>query len=520
MTSTTTLRRRARTGLLAGGLTALAVVLALTLTLLLDDSPLAAHSPTHRAQASLGVARAPEVSRGGLERAATEPVASLSEQATGTHLMMDMASAPALRTVRRWQRTSPYRAIGVYVHVARPVDDRFDKVQRHLTASWVAHVRAGGWNVLPIYLGAQAPRRCQSGGFHAMSADPIKAERQGIAAADVAALSTAKLGLSTAPVVYDMEQYGAGCGAAVRSFFLGWTARLHQLGRRAGIYGSPTSLGRDLLHAGADYVQPDVLWAVTANGSASTAVRALPSKAWRGRRANQFALDVTRRYGGKRLHVDDSVVDDGVWTPPRTTAPDTAAPILTAGASTDVVTGKHAALRWAAVDDVSARVALQMQVRRTASGQPAAAWSAPVASARTVRLQLRAGEQVCVRMRASDTVGNATGWSRQCTSRLADDGLLRHGHGWHRTRARDAYRHTVTTARRRHAVLRLGHAEPGAVGVLLRGRGAVAVRVGGQRVGTLRAGGMRWAQSPRAGAVTLVARSAQVGVDGFVLTPR
>lgn len=529
MTSTTTTSGRARTRLIVGGVSAVVTVLAVTLGLLLDVSPLSARSAPHEQALARGAHRPGPVSRQGDEhgarresRSGVTPVAHPAPApAAGTHLMVDLASAPSLHTVRAWQRTSPYRAIGVYVHVARAADDRHDKAQRNLTAGWVRKVRAGGWNVLPIYLGLQAPRRCQSGRFHAMSADPIAAQRQGVAAAEDAARSTAALGLASVPVMYDMEPYRAGCGAAVRAFFLGWTARLHQLGRLAGSYGLPSSLGRDLLAAGADYVRPDVLWAATANGAASTTLRELPRQAWRGTRANQFALDVHRRYGGKRLAVDDSAVDDGVWSLRRTAKADTTAPVLTVAEGATVLTGKHASWRWQALDEVSARVAYQAQVRRTPARGAVGTWSAAAPATHRLRVRVRPGEQVCVRVRAGDAVGNDSHWVRRCASRLADDRHLgRHHRGWHRARARGSFRGTVTTAARRHAVLRLGHAERGSVGVLVRGRGAVVARVDGHRVGVLRAGAMRWARLPRSGALTLTSTSARVSVDGFVPAPR
>lgn len=501
----------------------------LVLALVIGASPLSARigQPTAGAQHH----HATNATRHGAARAAhrtaTHPAAStpLPRPVAGTHLMVDLATAPSLRIVRRWQRASPYRAIGVYVPVAPSADDRHDKKQRNLTPSWVGKVRAGGWRVLPIYLGTQAPARCQHGGFHTMSNDPVTAQRQGIAAASDAARSTAALGLGSVPVMYDIEPYGAGCGAAVRAFFTGWTDRLHELGRLSGVYGVASSVGRDLLAAGRGYAQPDALWLATANGSASTAVRGLPSGRWSGHRANQFALDVARRYGGKRLHVDDSAVDDGVWTMTRPkVAHDVAAPALAVGDVARVVQGPKATLRWSAVDEVSSRVAIQTRVRRTAGGSAPAAWAAATpAGEHRLRLHLKQGEQECVRVRASDAAGNASGWVRRCTARLVDDRSL-HGagqaRGWKHAHARGALHRTLLTARHRHARVSLGQAQQrGTLDVLLRGRGSVSVRVGGRRVAVLHAGGLRRAQVP-AGTITLVANSAHVSVDGFVLTPR
>lgn len=525
MTSTTTPPRRAHTGLIVGTAAVGATVLAVILGLLLDVSPLSARSATrHPAPPQAHAAhRAPTVSRGGDDHAPA-PASPAPRPASGTHLMVDLASAPSLRTVRRWQKHSPYQAIGVYLHVARAADDRHDKVQRNLTASWVDRVRAGGWQVLPIYLGLQAPRGCQSGAFHAMSGDPIAAERQGVAAADDAAGASRALGLTSVPLMYDMEPYRAGCGASVRAFFLGWTARLHQLGRLAGIYGLPSSAGRDLLAAGADYVEPDVMWAATANGSPSTVLHELPRTAWRGHRANQFALDVHRRYGGKRLAVDDSAVDDGVWSLAPAKGADHTAPVVTVAEGATVLSSRRAVWRWLAVDEHSRSVAYESDVRRTQAGGPLGAWSAPAASGHHAQLKLRAGEQACVRVRARDAAGNSSHWVRRCVSRLADDKVLRrlsgHPRGWHGHHQHGAFHRTVTVAAHRHAKLTLGHAERGDLGVLVRGRGAVIVRVGGRRVGVLRSGGLRWVHLHHAGQVTLVATEAHVAVDGFVLAPR
>jgi hypothetical protein len=520
-------RRVGIAGLGAAGAVAGAVAFAL----LLEVSPLSAHTtaagsaahPTRVHGARVEAARAQPPSRAPQHRApVTTRDSRVREPAPGTHLMVDLASAPSLRVVRRWQQASPYRAIGVYVPVARAVDDRHDKVQRHLTPQWVARVRAGGWRVLPIYLGLQAPARCQRAAFHRMSAKPLAALRQGVSAAEDAAESTDRLGLASVPVMYDMEHYEPGCAAAVRAFLLGWTSRLHQLGRLAGVYGAPSSLGRDLVHGSPAYARPDVFWSVTVDGSASTAVRALPRHAWRGRRGNQFALDVTRRYGGTRLHVDDSAVDDTVWALAAPHQPDATPPVLTFASSAAVVRRKAATLRWAALDQLSATATYQTRVRRAVGGRAVGGWSTPAPGTRRLVLRLRQGEQVCVRVRARDQAGNASRWSaRRCTSRLADDRQARIVSRWHRARAHGAYRGTLTTAARRHAVLRLGHASPGRLAVVLRGRGAVAVDVGGRRVGVLRGPGQRTIALRRAGALRLVTTSARrVSLDGFVLAPR
>jgi|GEM_PF-2923030 len=511
-------RRTAVTGALIAllaGLSAVAAVAALASGV----GPLSARSAAERTMSA--PARHSPAAR---PRSAQQPVAALPAAPPGAHLMVDTASAPSLRTMRAWQRRSPYRAIGVYIHVSPSVDDRHDKVQRHLTPDWVARVRAGGWNVLPIYLGAQAPRQCVAGSFHTISNDAVRAQRQGVAAAEDAARSLAALGLpASVPVMYDMEYYHPGCAEAIQSFVLGWTARLHQLGRLAGVYGPPSSLGKDLLDAGrAAYAQPDVLWAVTADGSASTEVRGVPAVAWHGRRANQFALDVHRTYGGRRLAVDDSSVDDGVWAIQRPQGPDTTAPVVTVADAPGAIEHAGSTLRWSGIDEVSQSVSYELRVRRAHAGTVVGGWSAPAPAARRLSARMHRGDQVCVRVRARDAAGNTSAWSkRRCTSRLDDDRTARRGRGFRHARVRGAYRGTVTTAAHRHAVLHLGRSTRGWLAILARGHGSLVVRVGGHRVGRVSPGGVRWIRLRRPGAVSVMTTShRRISVDGFVITPR
>lgn len=514
--------RLARRTAVTGGLIGLVAAMSAVVALVSGIGPLSARSAAERTMSAPTRHSAPAHARHASPVPA--PVAALPVAPPGAHLMVDTASAPSLHTVRAWQRRSPYRAIGVYIHVSPSVDDRHDKVQRHLTADWVARVRAGGWNVLPIYLGAQAPQRCVAGPFHTISDDAVRAQRQGVTAAEDAARSVAALRLPTnVPVMYDMEYYHAGCSEAIQSFVLGWTARLHQLGRLAGVYGPPSSLGQDLLRAGRGaYAQPDVLWAVTADGSASTAVRGIPAPAWHGRRANQFALDVHRTYGGRRLAVDDSSVDDGVWAVQRPHGPDTTAPVLTLAAAPGAIEQAASALRWSAIDEVSTGVSYQLRVRRARAGAVIGGWSAPAPVGARLTARMHRGDQVCVRVRARDAAGNASGWSpRRCTSRLADDRAARRGRGFRHARVHGAYRGTVTTAAHRHAVLHLGRSARGSLGIVVRGRGSLVVRVAGHRVGRVEAGGLRWIRLRHAGAVSVITTShRRISVDGFVLTPR
>jgi len=457
--------------------------------------------------------------------------------ATGTQLMIDAASAPPLATLQSWQRAkAPYGAIGIYLPIAdKGVDDRHDKTQTNLTPAWVSAVQGGGWHVLPIYVGRQAPTSCQptAGAFHPMSAAPATALAQGVAAASDAVASANRLGVAAGvPVVYDLEGYRSGCAAAVQAFLLGWTAQLHQFGRLSAVYGTAASAATDLSRAAAadrSYVLPDLFWASTDNRRASTSVAGLPATGWKV--ANQFLFGVRRSYGGTgSLAVDESAVDDRIWTQaaPSTRA-DTAAPIvMMAGAPALTRTGK-ASFAWSAVDAGSGLVSYELRTRLTAGGHRAGSWSAPrKVAARTTglaALRLKPGEQGCVQVRAVDAAGNVSGWmAPRCTSRLADDRLAKATGAskkrWQHTRRHSAYRRTLTVAKRGGAVLRLGHGTRGRLAVVHSGRGTLVVRVGGRRVGVIRGAGTTWLDLPRAGNVTVTASRAHVAIDGFALTPR
>ena len=415
--------------------------------------------------------------------------------APGTHLMMDTASAPSLGTIQAWQAKSPYSAIGVYIDVDKGVDNRYDKVQTHLTSSWVAAVQQGGWHVLPIYVGRQAPNKCTSRSFHYISPDATKAAAQGRAAADDADSSARALGLSAgAPIVLDMEAYTAGCGTkAIHAFFGAWTTQLHAHGRMSAIYGSRNSTITDVASLGSHgFATPDSVWVATASGKAQTAsLPPLVNGTYDGYRLNQFNLGVTRKYAGIALNIDESAVDDYVW--------DTTAPALSVGALAPVVAKRDVTVRWTASDTGGSGVArYQVRSRHAAFGRRAGAWSkvATIQGAHR-RISLSGGQQACLQVRAIDHAGNVSHWRKVCTARYLDDKALHAGKGWRHVRVKAAYGHAVSVARAKHRELTSGKVYASSVGVLLRGNSTVQVRVGGHVVGTVAGPGLHWLTLPR-----------------------
>src|SRR5438445_12869536 len=64
----------------------------------------------------------------------------------------DTCHAPSVKTMAAWWKSSPYRAIGIYIGGPnRACGDG------NLSNSWVHSVNAMGWHLVPIYVGQQAP---------------------------------------------------------------------------------------------------------------------------------------------------------------------------------------------------------------------------------------------------------------------------------------------------------------------------------------------------------------------------
>jgi len=438
--------------------------------------------------------------------------------APGTHLMLDAASAPSLSTVQRWQQASPYSAIAVYLPVNLRVDNRHDKVQANLTADWVQAVRAGGWQVLPIYVGLQAPHKCDSGTFHYLSNDATKAAQQGRAAAVDAVGAAQSLGITAgAPIVYDMEAYASGCSKAMRAFYSAWTTKLHALGRQSGIYGSRNSTITDVAALpGHGQAAPDAVWVATASGQAQTAsLPPLPDGTWPGKRLNQFNLGVTRSYGGASVNIDESAVDDAVW--------DTTAPTIGLPAQANATTRSSYLFDWTGSDTGGSGVArYEIRTKEAAFGRSLGHWSKPIKLGHSQRrVRLSSGEQWCAQVRATDHAGNRSHWSRRtCTARFADDRALHAAGHWRRAHNGSAYQHTTTVARHKGLTLSTGTARFRSIGVLLHGTGTVDVLIGHRKVGTLSGSGLLWLHlsSTHHGVLRLRTVShAKVAVDGLAL---
>jgi len=223
----------------------------------------------------------------------------------------DTCGAPSLEAMEAWQ-ASPYRAVGIYLGgVNRACPDG------NLTPAWVNSVRAGGWNLLPLWVGRQAPCVSQSG-LGLISA--ASAGAQGKAEADSAATRAAYFGIGAGyPIYFDMEGYAtnnASCTQVVQRFVAAWVDELHAKRYAAGVYGSAASTIRDLvamLESGSAST-PDDVWIARWNGDEHVfGDPVVPDTYWSAhQRIHQYRGGHKETWGGVQLNVDSNYVDGAV----------------------------------------------------------------------------------------------------------------------------------------------------------------------------------------------------------------
>ena len=225
-----------------------------------------------------------------------------------TGFAFDACSAPSTNTMTAWI-ASPYRAVGVYIGGT----NRACK-QTNLTPTWVQSTLSMGWNLLPLYVGLQAPCVSQSG-LAKVSTSPTTAARQGSVAADDAAGEATSLGLPAgSPIWFDMEGYklhDASCTKAVQSFVTGWDVELHARGFVPGVYGSAASTIRDISQL---QTVPDLVWIANWNGVQSVyGDPNVSDELWSNhQRIHQYKGGHNEAYGGVTINIDSSVVDSTV----------------------------------------------------------------------------------------------------------------------------------------------------------------------------------------------------------------
>ncbi len=221
-----------------------------------------------------------------------------------TGLGFDPCATPSPSAMSAWE-SSPYRAVGVYVGGTNMACS-----QPNLTASWVSAETAAGWNLIPTYVGLQAPSN--SCGCAAISASQASAE--GVAAANDAATRSSALGIGSGnPIYFDMENYSRGGSntSAVLAFLAAWTAQLHTLGYKSGVYSSSSSGISDLAAQwGTAYAEPDDLWIADWNGAQTTSDSYVPGSEWANhQRLHQYLGAHNETYAGVTMNIDGDYLD-------------------------------------------------------------------------------------------------------------------------------------------------------------------------------------------------------------------
>jgi hypothetical protein len=252
-------------------------------------------------------ARPPAAAPAGRQRLNRGPVKGRATASYYTGLGFDACSAPSTTALSAWA-VSPYRGLGIYIGgVNRGCS------QPNLTSTWVASAVAAGWQLIPTYVGLQAP----ADSCGCASIQPSQAAAQGAAAADDAVTQAAALGIGPGnPIYFDMEAYtrNATNSSAVLTFLGAWTAQLHARGYVSGVYGSAASTISDLVSQyGFGFTSPDNIWIGNWNGLRTTADPYVPASYWSNhQRLHQYQGGHNETYGGVKINIDNDYIDGAV----------------------------------------------------------------------------------------------------------------------------------------------------------------------------------------------------------------
>jgi hypothetical protein len=148
----------------------------------------------------------------------------------------DICDPMTTSQLQTWATSSPYKVVGVYFGGS---EFSCQSTLSNVTTSWTSTVLGQGWEIIPIWVGPQAP----GGKFtYLMSTNPATAYQGGVAEADLAIAALNARGISQgSPIIYDIEAYtysNATYVAATQSFLQGWTTELHAKGYISGVYSS------------------------------------------------------------------------------------------------------------------------------------------------------------------------------------------------------------------------------------------------------------------------------------------
>jgi photosystem II stability/assembly factor-like uncharacterized protein len=239
----------------------------------------------------------------------------------------DICGVPSLYQMQKWWDDSPYWAANIYIGgIHRGC------ANSNLDAFWVHEVIQQGWQLIPTWVGPQAP--CSQFTYRIFS-DPELAYIQGKIEADAAYQAADQLGFmgGTNVIYYDLEGYVATsleCRQASASFLQGWTERLHVYGIRAGAYGGACSSYMKDWAANSPLL--DNVWIADwkipfefDEDASVYGVRCLDQPEilyWTNhQRIRQYAGDHYETWGGVKLGIDSNIADGEVAAIPQGAAP-------------------------------------------------------------------------------------------------------------------------------------------------------------------------------------------------------
>jgi hypothetical protein len=240
------------------------------------------------------------VLRSSVTAASATPLTSDPTDYTGQ--AFDVCTTPSEAVMSAWH--ADFSGIGIYLGWGNPGTPAGCS-SANLTASWVATEAADGWHFIPIYVGSQP------------SALNYATDAAAFGKADAAA-AVAKaqaLGLPKGSVLYaDIDgSYSSALNTPVWDYASAWTAELHSLGYRSGVYGSGNYTITTMVDNYGSANTPDVLdiadWGHSSTGTQDTYV---PNSEWaNAQRVIQYAGGADVTVGGYTLDIDQDYMGVG-----------------------------------------------------------------------------------------------------------------------------------------------------------------------------------------------------------------
>ncbi|GGZ16573.1 glycoside hydrolase domain-containing protein [Streptomyces poonensis] len=247
------------------------------------------------------------VAGGGVYAQTSMAATTWPAQKTYTGRAFDTCTAPSLNAMKAWKKNGFYGAAAVYIG-----GKNRGCAQPNLTASWVKSVNAGGWKLIPLYVGAQPP--CQKSRnperFTASTAASVGAKNANDAVAKAAALGMKK----GSPIYLNMESYDIedkACNDATLKYVRSFSKTLRAKTYRAGLYGFSSSSAAAVATAKDRTDLPGNLWYALWNGKNTTTADWpwKPSLYTDHSRGHQYMVNSKETRGGYTITVDRNAWD-------------------------------------------------------------------------------------------------------------------------------------------------------------------------------------------------------------------